>query len=131
MRFWDVLLFSGPVLPSDMTATYHAGLPSWDKKSSSLFYLIFLGACTQRTQAENLSLHLACMKTGLLLTRNPHLFFTNLRIENPGLWAEELGSTLAYPEIVMLSPCSLRRLSVDSNQHLSSSPPPAPVQPSF
>lgn len=86
VTFWDALLFSGPAPPSDMTATYHAGLPSWVKNSSSLFYLPFLGACIHKTQAENLSLHLACMKLGPLPTRNLRLFFTNLRIENPELW---------------------------------------------
>lgn len=86
LRQDEVLLLSGPAPPNAMSSTCHAGLTSWVKKSSSLFYLLFLGACTHRTQAENLSLHLACMKPGLLPTRNLHLFFTNLRLENPELW---------------------------------------------
>lgn len=44
--------------PCDMTATYYAGLPSWNKKSSSPFYLLFLETCTHRTQAvSSLGLH--------------------------------------------------------------------------
>lgn len=97
MRLQDAEVLPGPAPTSNMTATCHAGPPSWVKNSGSLLYLFFLvvgeNECTgYRLKSGS---YLTCMKLGPTPTNNLHLVLINRRIENSreGRW-ESFGQPL-------------------------------------